>query len=101
MFSYRSWGQGILLLGLLFSIVACVSIPAQQMSDARQAMQAADEAGAGEKAADEYKMAQQLLERADRHLEQGNYGKAKALAVEAKQAALNARLKALQGSLGR
>lgn len=101
LFSLQGWLKKILMVVLLFSMVACVSIPAQQMSDARQAMQAADEVAADEKAPDEYRKAQQLLEQADQHLKQGNYGEAKALAVEAKQAALNARLKAMQGSFGR
>ena len=101
MYSFSGWFRRILIAALLLGTTACVTVPAQQMSDARQAMQAAEEAGAPERAPDEYIKAHQLLEEADQLLKQGDYGKAKKIALAAKEAALNAREKAMQGSFGR
>ena len=85
----------ILAVGFLAALMACATIPAQQMSDARQAMQAAEAAGAPDRAPADYARAKRLLEQADALLEQGDYAQAEKLAVEAKQAALSAREKAL------
>lgn len=82
-----------ILLVLLFGVmlVACAGVPVQEMSDARQALQAAAEVGAREKAADKYKKANDLLGQAEEALKTANYAKARKLADEAKEQAILAR----------
>ena len=80
---------------LLLLMSGCVVIPAQEMSDARQALQAAETAGAPDKAPGAYAAAVELLSLADQYLEKGEYDKARAYAEQAKQAALQARHRAM------
>jgi len=81
------------LLALLMS--ACGGLPVQEMSDARQALQAAAEAGAKEKADTLYTEADQLLEQAEGALNTGEYKKARTLAEQAKEKAILARKEAV------
>ncbi|MFP5344485.1 MAG: DUF4398 domain-containing protein [Gammaproteobacteria bacterium] len=74
---------------------ACASIPSQEMSDARQAVQAAQEADAGTLAPEQFSEAQKLLEEARGALSLGNYSEARASALRAKEAAIRAREQAL------
>lgn len=86
------------LLGsvVLLLITACATTaPVQEMSNARQTIQAAVEAGAETHAADELAKARQLLDDASRELEAGNYPLARDYALQAKQHALQARQTAL------
>ena len=77
-------------LGLL-GIAACVSAPVQEMSDARQAIYAAEVSGATERAAADLQSAVQRLQQAQGHLETGAYDAARRAAVEAREQAIRAR----------
>ncbi len=65
--------------------------PVQEMSDARQAVQAAREADASRYAPISFGEAERLLEEATQLLEKKNYRKARQSALEAKKMALKAR----------
>ena len=83
-----------ILISLLFA--GCATIPAQEMSEARQALRAAETANAPRKAAEEYARARKLLEQAEDHLSRQEYKAAKGVAREAKGAALEAREAAME-----
>ncbi len=85
-----------LLLCYIFALVACVSAPVQEMSDARQAIQAAYAAGADQLAQDTIQNARSLLERAEQQLESGHYREARRNALDARTQAMVAREKAEQ-----
>jgi hypothetical protein len=78
-----------LLCGLLAA--GCAGAPAQQMSDARQAIRAAEQAGAGQHAPALLAEAQQLVERARVNLEKGEYRQARDDADLARAKAMEAR----------
>lgn len=78
-----------LLCGLLAA--GCAGAPAQQMSDARQAIRAAEQAGAGQHAPALLAEAQQLVERARLNLEKGEYRQARDDADLAREKAMEAR----------
>jgi hypothetical protein len=78
-----------LLCGLLAA--GCAGAPAQQMSDARQAIRAAEQAGAGQHAPALLAEAQQLVERARLNLEKGEYRQARDDADQARAKAIEAR----------
>jgi hypothetical protein len=78
-----------LLCGLLAA--GCAGAPAQQMSDARQAIRAAEQAGAGKHAPALLGEAQQLVERARVNLETGEYRQARDDAGLARATAMEAR----------
>lgn len=83
------------LLPLLFGLLAgCVSAPVQEMSDARQAIQAARDAGAERYVPETFGGAEQLLNQAEKELELGEYRAAQRKAMAAKEAAIRAREKA-------
>lgn len=82
------------LILLLFTACATTA-PVQEMSNARQTIQAAVEAGAEIHAPDELANARELLEEASRELEIGNYPLARDYALQAKQSAIQARQTAL------
>lgn len=79
-----------------FLAAGCVGIPAQEMSDARQALRAAEEVGAAKRAAAEYEEARILLEDANRFLAEGRYELARVVAARAKKMAIAARKASLQ-----
>ena len=83
-------GLGLpLLLALL--LVACGSgPPVQEMSDARQAIALAREAGAEERAARELRDAEALLSSAQQKLTERSYDQARQDAIRAKLKALDA-----------
>jgi outer membrane murein-binding lipoprotein Lpp len=69
-------------------LVACAtSPPVQEMSDARQALQAAIEAGAQERDPAAVERVERLLERAGERLDKGEYRRARQMAGEARQTA--------------
>lgn len=74
---------------------ACASIPTQEMSDARQAVQAARDSGAEVYATQELNQAVELLNKAKGALAEDAYEQARSAAVGAKQAAIKARSKSL------
>lgn len=77
------------LLAML--ILACAVVPAQEMSDARQAIQSAELAGAGEHAPDALEQARVLLEQAQTELAVKDYAAARRSAHAAKSVAIQAR----------
>lgn len=80
----------IALMGVLLTACA-VSAPVQEMSNARQSIDAAEDANARELAASLLAEARQRLRAATRELDAGEYERARALALEATHLALKAR----------
>lgn len=77
---------------LVINFSACaITPPVQEMSNARQSIQAATEANAEKLAANILSAAKQRLRSAIRELDAGEYERARVLAVEAKHLALKAR----------
>jgi len=64
--------------------------PVQEMSDARQAIAAAKEAGAEQSAAEDLRAAEAFLDSAQRKLSERAYGQARRDALQAKSKALDA-----------
>jgi hypothetical protein len=81
-------------------LTACVSAPVQEMSDARQAIRFARQAGAEQYAPYELATAQQLLDAAEARLDKRAYGDARRLAEDARNAAIRARSAATRRSGG-
>ncbi len=80
-----------LVLAVLFTLMACETTPpAQEMSDARQAIAVAKEAGAAEHAAFHLKAAEDYLESARQALNEGQYTEARRNAKHAKAKAIDA-----------
>ena len=80
---------GVLLLALLFA--ACETAPpVQEMSDARQAITVAREAGAADLAAAELAQAEKYLQNAEDKLDHHQYREARHAALEAKYRAQKA-----------
>jgi len=77
----------MILLGLL---AACTAPPVQEMSDARQAVRAAQAAGAADRAPIELAAAQQLIDEAQLYLSRKEYRRAEQAAIEARAAAIRA-----------
>lgn len=71
----------LLLIGV--GVSACAGPPVQEMSNARQAIKAAVEAGAASTAGPELSRARQLLENAEQRFEGQAYREARVNAVEA------------------
>lgn len=80
----------VLSLIPLLVLTACAGLPTQEMSDARQAVRAAHDVGAAEHASENVKQAEALLDRAERELEQGDFGDARDDATAARAAAIKA-----------
>ena len=82
--------RSLMIAGLL-AIAACQAAPpVQEMSDARQAIMAAKEAGAAEKAPDDLKAAEEHEQAAEDALKEESYLRARRHAVLAKDKALDA-----------
>lgn len=81
---------------LLMLLAGCATAPVQEMSDARQALQAAQQAGAQQHAPQEYARAKALMQSAEDQLGVGGYQSARKLAEQAKGVAQRARDKALK-----
>ena len=82
---------------LLLGISACAGIPAQEMSNARQAIRAAQEAGAATAAPGEIEKAQEYLGRAEASMQQRQFRQARDEASEARRIA-TAALEAAQAA---
>lgn len=79
-------------------VAGCVSAPpVQEMSDARQAIRAAEQADAGRVAADTLDDARRFLAEAEQQIQDGAYGPARMNAVRAKNRATLA-LRSIRGS---
>lgn len=81
---------------LLILLGACAGIPVQELSDARQAVRAAEEVGADDHAPIHYERAETLLGRAERAMAAGEYEKARGEAIFAREEALKARARSLE-----
>jgi 3-deoxy-D-manno-octulosonic-acid transferase len=82
--------KNLLLACLLLTLAACAGAPVQEMSDARQAIRAAQAAGAVERAPDQLGRAQSLIDEAQRQLQRHEYGEAQRNALEAREEAVKA-----------
>jgi hypothetical protein len=90
-------GRGI-IVALFALLYACgTAAPVQEMSDARQAIAAAKEAGAENHAAEDLRAAEAFLDSAQRNLSERAYGSARRDATLAKEKARKA-LKVSEGS---
>jgi hypothetical protein len=78
------------LVSLVVLVAACASAPIQEMSNARQSVQAAREAGAGEYASYNLQTANDYLSRAERELELRYFSRARHDAIVAKSEARKA-----------
>lgn len=85
----------IVMLALGAVVLGCAGAPVQEMSNARQAIKAAREAGAVQVAPQVMNEAQSLLERAELSLQRRAYGDARRDAVAARTKATEA-LEAVQ-----
>lgn len=78
-------------LGALLAMAACQTTPpVQEMSDARQAISAAQDAGAADKAASQFEAAVGFLKKAETALNNREYARARHDAQQAKNKALEA-----------
>ena len=82
--------RSIVLAALLVAAGCTTSPPVQEMSDARQAITAAREAGAAEYAADELDAAVEFLNSAENYLKNNSFHFARRDAIAAKSKALDA-----------
>jgi hypothetical protein len=89
--AHRSLFQIAVLACLVSGLVACAGVPVQEMSDARQAVQAALEANAMQRAPEPMNQAQTALQTAESQLKRREYRSAKYNAVEARAKAIEAR----------
>lgn len=94
-FDWHKLPGRVLIAGLLL-LSACATAPVQEMSDARQALLAAEDAGALEYADKTLANARAYLARAERALSIHDYSEARKQAELAKAAALEARELALE-----
>ncbi len=94
---FKSLSQSLLMGLLLFAAGCETSPPVQEMSDARQAIEVAREAGAAEHAAFHLKAAEDYLKSAEQKLNDHQYSRARYDAKQAKMKALDA-LKAAEKS---
>lgn len=88
--SLRGWLLTLVCAGLL----GCAGAPVQEMSNARQAIKAARDAGAAQSEPQIMGAAQALLEQAETSLQKGDWRDARRNAVEARRNANEAMLKA-------
>jgi hypothetical protein len=79
-----------LSLAALMLLVACAGAPVQEMSDARQAVAAAEQSLAGKPASSNLDSARQYLQAAQTALDAGDYSTARQDAALARQLALRA-----------
>jgi len=82
--------RGVLLVACLLAAACQTAPPVQEMSDARQAISVAVEAGAEQHAAAALRAANAHLDSAERYLSTRNYAIARREAIEAKTKALEA-----------
>ncbi len=80
---------------VVFTMSGCVNAPVQEMSDARQAVEAAAAADAANEAPEAFITATAHIQRAEIALQHGNYKDAREHAIWAKLHALEAREEAL------
>lgn len=83
--------QRTLAIAIILLISGCAAAPVQEMSDARQAIRAAKQAGAEEKTPSVYSSAEQDLVTAQIALHRGEYSRARHRALKAREKAVLAR----------
>lgn len=83
----------ILITAVVYVLVlaSCASAPVQEMSDARQALRAAENAGAPVYSTEDYESAKALLDSAEQSLESHDYDSARQQATDARELAIRAR----------
>ncbi len=82
-------------------LAACASAPVQEISNARQAVAAAQQAGADQNAPKQMSEARRLLKAAQAALDEGNYSTSRQDALRARDEAVKAlRISQRQGSPG-
>jgi hypothetical protein len=86
------------LVVVILSLAACTTAPVQEMSDARQAIRSAEEAGAAQRPSDALSAAQRLLRAAQTYLEAGAYDDARRFASDARDEAIKAREEAVRNT---
>lgn len=86
----------LFLLACLLFAGCATTPPVQEMSDARQAIQAAREADAAKLAPQPLHRAEEYLDQATSRLDRGEYTAAREAALEAKRQAVYARDRAIQ-----
>jgi hypothetical protein len=91
----RNFQNSLKISLLAFVLTACAGIPVQEMSNARQAVDAARKVGAETRATTELKSAEALLQSAEQALQEGNYKKARKDAVASRDQAVQAQDKSL------
>ena len=91
--------QSILLISVILAFLTGCSLlpPVQEMSNARQSLNAAKSAGAEVHDSERFSKARALLDKASLKIDMGEYGEARALALEARNIAIKSR----QVSLGK
>ena len=85
-----------LIAGVQFT--GCAGAPVQEMSNARQAVRAADQADAEQYAPELFAEAKRLLKLAQTNISGGNYRESREYALQARDKAIEARQAALQAS---
>lgn len=95
--SVRNRCSALIVVALLTVVSACAGIPAQEMSNARQAIRAAQDAGANSAAPGEIEKAQAYLGRAEASMQQRLFRQARDEASEARKIA-TAALEAAQAA---
>jgi hypothetical protein len=85
------------LLASLY-LAGCAGAPVQEMSDARQAVRAAEQAGAEQKAPGQFAAAQALLKEAEGNINRGEYREAREHATRARMKAIEARQAAMRNT---
>lgn len=80
-----------LVLGVVVLATACATAPVQQMSDARQKIQVAVDAGAEQYANSELSRSQDLLLAAQKAIDVRDFEKARQIALDAQKAADHAK----------
>ncbi len=83
--------QGVLVLCLAALVGACAPAPVQEMSEARQAIDSARAAGAGQHAKEQLDEANSLLDAAQQMLNDRRFRDARRSASQARDAAIRAR----------
>lgn len=83
-------GRTAAIVLLCIGFAACAGAPVQEMSDARQAINAARAAGAAERAPEHFALATDLLTQAEDALQRHDYRSARMQAAQARQRALEA-----------
>jgi hypothetical protein len=87
--------KSFFLVLMVLLLAACTGMPVQEMSNARQAVEAARKAGADTRATKDLESAELLLKDAEKALEDGDYSLAKDNAKAARDQAMTAQDKAL------